>query len=303
MIRWAIQQKTKAFEKGENTSLLLDEFIFQNFRNVLGGRVYAFISGGAPILSEVFHFLRATVTPLFIQGYGLTETYSTGTVSWVGKQDPSSVGFAFVMTQFKLRKVNGMEYDPHANPPSGEVLLRGPSMFQGYYKNEELTKEVLDEDGWLATGDIGQLNSVGDLTIVDRVKMLIKLSQGEYISLTNLTDKYGETKNTSGVFVFADCYHDYPVAVVIPDEKSITNWKNQGIPNFKESQVAIQEVLNNLNEVHTRFKMTGIEKIRKVILDDEEFTIADGTLTPSMKPKFGSLKLKYENTLLALYDE
>ncbi|EAX86836.1 AMP-binding enzyme family protein [Trichomonas vaginalis G3] len=302
LIRGALKLKEDALFNDKPTSLLIDNFIFSKFREALGGKIRLIVSGGAPILPEVYNFLRAAITPNIIQGYGLTEISAAGCIQQINSKNPMTVGACAISTDMKLRKVEGMDYDPHAKNPSGEILFRGPSIFIRYHKDEALTKESL-QDGWFATGDIGIITSDGTVQIIDRVKQLVKLSQGEYISLTSLTDTYSNTKGVSGIYIYADGHHNHPIAVIVPTENQIKAWKEAGIDNFKESKIANDEMLKNLDELAKERNLRGFEKLPAIILDDVEFTIENGLLTPSQKPQLSKLKSKYEARLVELYDQ
>jgi long-chain acyl-CoA synthetase len=118
-----------------------------------------------------------------------------------------------------------------------------------------------------------------------------------------LNDTYSQSKGVLNIFVWADSLHDYPVAIVVPNAAQITSWKNAGISDFKKSKQADDDILANLLECHGTYKLTGFERIRKVLLDDVEFTIDNGLLTPSMKPNGSSLSKKFSAEISALYRE
>ena len=301
VIKSSIKLKTKQLAEGKPHSLMLDNLLFSKFRDALGGRIRLLVSGGAPILPEIYNFLRCTITPNILQGYGLTEICACGSMQEVNSKDPMAVGPVSIAIDVKFRRVEGLDYNPKANPPQGEILFRGPSVFKEYYKDPELTKEVLS-DGWFATGDIGVLTSDGSIKIIDRVKQLVKLSQGEYISLTNLNEAYSAAKGVANIYVYADSLHNHPVAIVIPDENKIKEWKAQGIEDCKTSEVANQEMVKSLEELAKERQLRGFEKLPAIILDTDEFTIENGLLTPSLKPQLSKLRAKYEYKLIELYD-
>lgn len=302
LIKGALKIKIDALINDKPTSFIIDNFLFAKFREALGGKIRFIVSGGAPILPDIYNFLRAAITPNIIQGYGLTEISAAGCIQQINSKNPMTVGACAIATDMKLRKVPGMDYDPKANPPSGEILFRGPSIFIRYHKNEEMTKEAL-KDGWFATGDIGVITSDGTVQIIDRVKQLVKLSQGEYISLTTLTDAYSNAKGVAFVYIYADSLHNHPIAVIIPTPAQIQQWKDAGIENFKESKIAHDEMIKNLEELAKTRNLRGFEKLPYVLLDDVEFTIDNGLLTPSQKPQLSKLKLKYEAKLIELYSQ
>ena len=303
IIYWAIDQKVKAMKENRPPSLLLDALLFSKFRAALGGRIRIIVSGGAPILKDIFEFFCAVVTPNVVQGYGLTETASSISVQEIPAMDPSTVGPATLATDFKLRPVPGTDYNPLGNPPTGELLVKGPPIFLGYYKQEELTKEAFTDDGWFITGDIVELTPEKHIKIIDRAKQLVKLSQGEYLSLTSLNDIYSMADILSFIFVYADPNHDQPIAVAVPKKEKIDEWNKQGITDIKNSEQVHKEIIESLQRVFDQRKLRGFERIRYVIVETFEPTVENGFLTPSMKPNLGRLRKEYEQQLLALYDK
>jgi long-chain acyl-CoA synthetase len=301
LVKWALALKRRQLYDRENVSLLLDGVVFRPFREALGGRVRLIVSGGAPILPDVYDFLIAAVSPNIVQGYGLTEVAASVAVSEVPQLGPCDNGAVSQTSKVKLVKVDGLNYDPRGSPMRGEVLVQGPHIFKGYYKDEELTRQVLDAEGWYRTGDIGGFTENGYLQIVDRAKQLVKLSQGEYLSLTALSDTYGATPGLKNVYVYADSHHDAPLAVVVPGPELVKQWELQGIGKFIGNAEAEAQVLALLNRTAQEQRLRGFERIARVLLDSEEFSVENGLLTPSMKPQWPSLKKKYEASLIELF--
>jgi long-chain acyl-CoA synthetase len=297
-IEKAISTKVNAVKSGKANSAIIDMIAFKPFFDFFGGRLRFIISGGAPILSDVYDFLRATITPNIIQGYGLTETCAGLAVQELPAYNPADTGSCGLATDIKLRRVDGLNYDPRGEVMAGELLVRGPCVFQGYYKAPELTKEVLSEDGWFATGDIVQITENNVLKIVDRAKQLVKLSQGEYLSVTSLNDVYSSADGVANIYIFADSHHDAPAAVVIPTKETLDSWKARGITEPKESNAAKKDILQNLTDCAQKNELRGFERVKAVVIDTEEFSIENGLLTPSMKPQWQSLRKKYEKVLI-----
>lgn len=302
-VKKSIDLKRNSLLNDRPQSLLLDALIFTPFRNSLGGRVRLIVSGGAPILPNVYELIRAALTPNIIQGYGLTEVSAAACVQQRNATKNSlAVGPISIIADLKFRRVPDMNYDPNLNPPSGEIMIRGPGIFKEYYKEPELTKSVMF-DGWFATGDIGKLLPDGTVQIIDRVKQLVKLSQGEYLSLTYVTDVYSKADGIEYIYVYADSTHNNPVAVIIPTRKIINAWKSKGINDFCKSPTCKNEILFHMNKTASEAKLRGFERISDILLDDTEFTVENGLLTPSQKPKISSMKEKYGSLLSQLYKD
>ncbi|RWW47259.1 hypothetical protein BHE74_00046761, partial [Ensete ventricosum] len=156
----------------------------------LGGRVRLIISGGAPLNPEIEEFLRVTSCAYLTQGYGLTETCGLSTVGFPDDMSlVGTVGVASTYSEVRLEEAPELGYDPLGTPSRGEICVRGKTLFSEYYKNPELTKEVMI-DGWFHTGDIGEMRSDGVLKIIDRKKNIFKLSQGEYVAVEYLEKIY-----------------------------------------------------------------------------------------------------------------
>lgn len=299
-IYWAFAQKVAAMHENRAQSLILDAVIFAKFREAVGGKLRVLISGGAPILPEIFDFFCAAVTPNVIQGYGMTEISSSIAVQEMPAMNPATVGPVTLATEFKLRPVEGTDYKPTNNPPTGELMVRGPTVFQGYYKSPDLTEEAFD-DGWFATGDVVQLVERNEIQIIDRAKQLVKLSQGEYLSMTTLNEEYAMADILSFIYVYANPKYDQPIAVVVPKKEYIEKWEAAGIKDIKTDREVHKEILQSLNKIYVERKLRGFEKIKFIIVDTFEPTVENGLLTPSMKPRLAALKKKYEPQLLELY--
>lgn len=303
LTQWAIRIKSKALLNSENYSMFLDYFIFSHFKEELGGRLRLIVVGGAPILPENYEFLRTIITPNIIQGYGLTEICAAGCITEIGEGNSASVGPVSIATDMKFRSVEGMYYDPKSAQPSGEILFRGTSLFSGYLNNQKATDEAFDGE-WFLTGDVGFLNSEGHVQIIDRVGQLVKLSHGDYISLSKLMELYQTTQGVEYIYVFADSHHSQPVAVVVPTVNCIEDWKGRGIKVFQSSQIAREEMLKKLDETAEKLKLRGFEKIYDIILEqgitaDDENDSSDHS---SLKPRLSQLRLKYEARLVELYN-
>ena len=303
LIYWAIDLKAKQAHENRGHSLLLDYLIFDKFKEALGGRMRLVVNGGAPIMQNVFDFIQATVTPNVLQGYGLTETSAGVAAQEIPVADPRTVGPVGLGCEIRVRAVPGTDYDAEGDTPSGELQVRGPIVFSGYYKMPELNKEAFDEEGFFNTGDVVTITDKNELLIIDRAKHLVKLSQGEYISLTSLNETYAFADACSFVYIYADSMHDLPIAMCVPKPELIEKWKAAGIQDITKDESVKKELLESLDRVFAKSKLRGFEKIKKILVETEEPTIENGLLTPSMKPQYAALKRKYEQRFLEIYDE
>ena len=240
---------------------------FSQIQAALGRNVKLLIAGGAPMKSELQNFMRIMCNAAFIQGYGLTESAAgTAVQIWTDLRN-DNIGILLPCTEAKIRSIPEMGY--YAKDFSGELYIRGATNFHGYYKNEEATKAVVDERGWFKTGDIFKLTQTKQLSIVGRVKELVKLSQGEYISLPKLQSVYSKTNGIKQIYIHAGRFSRYLTALVIMKKE-----------NENETE---EEIIKKLNDVATKEQLNGFERIKFVSKVKEEFTMENGMLTPSLK--------------------
>jgi len=186
-------------EKAQVTHGLYDCLVFKKFREILGGRVRVMVTGSAPIAKEVLNFLKIAFCVQIHEGYGQTECAAPASITWTHDSQSGHVGSPFPCLEMKLVDVPDMNYtsddkDAEGNPmPRGEVCYKGLSCFKGYYRQPDQTKEAIDSDGWVHTGDIGQFTPNGCLKIIDRKKNIFKLSQGEYIVPDKIEQKIAQS--------------------------------------------------------------------------------------------------------------
>lgn len=162
--------------------MIWDNVIFKKLKEILGGRVRLMASGGAPVSKEVINFMKICMVSPLIEGYGQTESTASGFSTDINDSTCGHVGGISASLEFKLVDVPEMNYtskdkDNEGNDyPRGEIYLRGHTIFRGYFKDEAKTKETIDEDGWLRTGDIAGILPNGGVKIIDRKKNIFKLS-------------------------------------------------------------------------------------------------------------------------------
>jgi len=166
-----------------------DKIVFKKTKALLGGNVRMMVTGSAPISADVLDFLKVCFCCPLIEGYGMTETSAGSCLT--NPEDPVAghVGGPVFNVKLRLKDIPEMNYLSTNNPPQGEVCFWGPSVMMGYFKNEEKTKESF-HDGWLLSGDVGQIQPNGSLRIIDRAKNIFKLSQGEYIAPEKIENIY-----------------------------------------------------------------------------------------------------------------
>ena len=256
--------------------LKIHEKIINFFCNILvrkkiqkqfGGNLQAFVSGGGALDKNIGEFLNAVGLPT-LQGYGLTETSPVVSCNLPGFIKVETVG-----PPFKTNKVKIAE--------DGEILVKGENVMLGYWKKQKETNEII-KNGWLHTGDIGEFDSSGNLKITDRKKDIIVNLGGDNISPTKVENHFCNHEKIKQCLVYGD-KKNYLVALIVVDKKD----KNDS---------TIGSIIDNLNK-----NLTLIEKVKKFILIEEEFTIENGLMTPTLKLKRKKIIEKYQQELEKLY--
>ncbi|KAF2145971.1 uncharacterized protein K452DRAFT_283264 [Aplosporella prunicola CBS 121167] len=280
-------------------------------------RTKTMVSGSAPIDPSLHQFLRAVFANNFVQGYGLTETYAVSSVQIKGDMTAGNCGASAPSGEFCLIDVPDMEYMTSDQPRArGEVLLRGPTRFREYFRNPEETAKSVDEEGWFHTGDIGEIDELGRLKIIDRRKNVLKLAQGEYISPERIENVYLASCGWLGTaYVHGDSHQAFLVGLfgIMPDQfapfaskilgKQVSATDVAALKQAAENSKVRQAALKELDKVGKKNKFNSYEKIRSLRLLIDPFTIENELLTPTLKLKRPQAAKKYRDLLDQCYEE
>ena len=263
-----------------------DRKLYQNVRNLFGGRIRQAVTGAAPISKEILEFFYACGVPV-MEGYGMTET---STVASSNRPD----AFRFGSVGKPLAGVEARIAD------DGELLLRGPNIFQGYFKNEEATREAL-ADGWLHTGDLGSIDEDGFIYITGRKKDIIITAGGKNITPANLENGLKQNRYISQAVVIGD-RRPYLVALITLDPEELPAFAEQhGLqPDevYKSEQMRA-EVRRAVDEVNSA--VGRVEQIKKFTILPQDLSQPTGELTPTLKVKRNVVNEKYAEEIEALY--
>lgn len=259
-------------------------------------RCHTMISGSAPLDPELHQFLRVCFGNNFAQGYGLTETYAIALCQLDGDMTTGNCGGVLPPNEICIRDVPDMEYLTTDKPyPRGELLIRGNTIFREYHKNPEETAKSVDADGWFGTGDVVSVDELGRFKIIDRVKNLFKLAQGEYVSPERIENKYlanlsylqsafvhGDSDKTALVGLFgieAEPFADFAGEIL----KKKINWQTD-IDVMREAckdQRIIDASQKQLDRIAKEFKFIGYEKVRAHYLYVDPFRVDNNLMTPT----------------------
>ena len=264
------------------TDRVLEKLVRDKVRGRFGGRLKALVSGGAPLNPDIGVFFTALGLRI-LQGYGQTESAPLISVNRAIKTKMHTVGPVVRDTEVRIAE-------------DGEILCRGELVMQGYWRDEEATRNTI-VDGWLHTGDIGSFDEDGQLMITDRKKDIIVNSGGDNVAPQKIEGVLCVEPEIGQAMVYGD-KHPHLVALIVPDDNWLAEWKRD--TGFHETdsefRAAITTAIDRVNA-----SLSNIEKVRHFLLADEAFSIDNGEMTPTMKVRRHVLKARYGDRLEALY--
>jgi len=270
-----------------------DHLVFGKLRERFGGRLRFFVSGSAALSAEVAEFFHAAGV-LILEGYGLTETSAGSFVNVPDRFRFGSVGHPVPGTQVRIAD-------------DGEVLVRGPGVMRGYHNLPEETAATLDEDGWLHTGDIGELDDGGFLRITDRKKDLIKTSGGKYVAPQSIEITFKAVCAWASEIVVYGEGRPYCTALVALDSEAITSWAaDNKLGQLSFAELAAHErvralIAGDVEEANRR--LPRWETIKRFAILPRELTVEEGDVTPSLKLKRRVVAARHRDLLESLYDD
>ena len=247
-------------------NIFCEKLVRRKIKNQFGGKLTAFVSGGGALDQKIGEFLNSIGLPT-LQGYGLTEASPVVSCNIPGKIKIETVGPPFKTNQVKIAE-------------DGEILVKGENIMLGYWNKKKETDEVI-KDGWLHTGDIGEITKEGNLKITDRKKEIIVNLGGDNISPSKIENLLCLNEKVKQSFVYGD-KKTYLVALIVSESNE----------NKKEIEIYLEDLNKTLSLV---------EKVKKFKLINEEFTIENGMLTPTLKLKRKKILEKYKEDLEKLY--
>ena len=318
----AIKIKMKDYmNTGLYKNILLDYLVFREVRKTLGGRLRFMLVGSAPIEGYILNFLRCALSVEIMEGYGQTEDVAGALLSNTCDPVTGQLGGPGYWSEIKLVDQPELGYtsknvDPDTGKPrpSGELCVRGPTLFKGYFKDEEKTKETIDKDGWLHSGDIAMIipEHGNCFKIVDRVKNIFKLQQGEYVSPEKIENIYSNCKYIEQIFVTGNSLKSYLVCIVYPKFGDVIEFlKNKGIEgvnkdnckNYFENEELKNDIINIMDKFGREKNLMGFELPKKVYLVKEPFSIENEIMTPTMKLRRHFAKKFFEKEIDKLYSD
>jgi len=259
------------------------DVLYDKTRAIFGGRLRQALSGAAPIAQEVIEFFHAAGVPV-LEGYGLTETTGVGTVNTISSFRPGSVGMPVPQVELRLAS-------------DGQIEMRGPHVFGGYWNNPAATAEVLSADGWFSTGDLGAVDDDGFVRITGRKKDIIVTAGGKNISPANLENDLRQSPWISHAVVYGD-RRPYPVALITLDADTVparAAASGVSVPS-PEVEALIASVVESVNA-----RYSHASQIKRFAILDQDLSLEAGELTPSLKIKRRVVADNHASVIESLY--
>ncbi|MEX0845653.1 MAG: long-chain fatty acid--CoA ligase [Balneolaceae bacterium] len=307
IFNWAVETGRR-YAEGERGLVTLqkkiaDKLVFDKLKQRTGGHVRLFVSGGAALPPEIDTFFQCAGMNI-LQGYGLTETSPVMAANKPGQEKVGAVGTVIPGVTVAIQslengkilaEISGEDYPTNLSSEAGEILCKGPNVMKGYWKNEEATKEMIDDDGWLHTGDVGKFDD-GFLKITDRIKHMIVNAGGKNIYPGPIEDLFKTSKWIDQIVVVGEG-QNFMAAIIVPDFEALDKFAKENGLDFADNEELIE-----LEQVQALYKkeirafsneLASHEKIRDFRLVANEFTVETGEITPTLKVKRRIIEDKY----------
>jgi len=262
--------------------------VFANVRAIFGGNLRQAVSGAAPIAPEILEFFYAAGVPV-LEGYGMTETATVATYSTVENHRFGTVGRALPGSEIKIAD-------------DGEVLIKGPNIFGGYYRNDDASFGAVIE-GWLHTGDLGEMDADGYLKIVGRKKDIIITAGGKNLTPANIENDLKQSRWISQAVMHGD-RRPYPVVLITLDEDEIAQFAQErtlpgAIADLSRHPDVLELVQAEVDRANSRYAQ--VEQVKKFVILDHDLSQETGELTPTLKVKRNVVNDKYADLFDSLY--
>ncbi|CAL9294198.1 MULTISPECIES: AMP-dependent synthetase/ligase [Streptomyces] len=271
---------------------LADKLVYAKIREAFGGRLRACVSGSAALAPEIGYFFSGAGIHI-LEGYGLTESSAASFVNPGEAYRTGTVGKPLPGTEVRIAE-------------DGEILLRGPGIMQGYHNLPDKTAEVLEEDGWFHTGDIGELSADGYLRITDRKKDLIKTSGGKYIAPAEVEGQFKAVCPYVSNILVHGADRNYCTALIALDEQSITAWAAEnGLEGKPYAEIVAAPVTVEMVDGYVKQLNEGLQRwqtIKKFRLLPRDLDVEHGEITPSLKLKRPVVEREYKHLIEEMYE-
>lgn len=294
-----LETKRKNYEKDLDLHhWYYDSLVFGKVKEKFGGKLRCIISGSAPLPADICRDIKLLLSCPLLEGYGMTELTGASSATSINDHTNLNVGGIIRVMKLKLVDKNELNYNSKTEfegypAPTGEICYYGPCVFRGYFRDPVNTAETIDKEGWLHTGDVGRIDNLNKgLKIIDRVKEIFKLSQGEYIAPSKLESLYIKSSYISQVCIYGNSEKAFIIAICVINKTNVAEFlvqsgviedKKDELGPYLENEKLQQAVKDSFEQIAKQNKLTSLEKPMKYILTNEDFTVQNEMLTPSMK--------------------
>ena len=308
----AYYTKLENYKKyGIITHLIYDKLVFAKIRAMFGNKLKTVLCASAPMPKELADDFKVFLSIPIIEGLGMTEL--SGSAFCTNYHDLNNFTAGGVTSGVKMiiKSVPDLGYTiddmiDGINCPAGEICLKGPLIFNGYYKNDLENSKAFDEDGYFHTGDVGRIFPYygNGLKIVDRVKEIFKLSQGEYIIPAKLESVYVKSNYIQQIMIYGNSTMNYILAIICPDKQHCArelDITEEELIKDEENPKLKKIILNDLDRLAIEANFNGLEKVKFILLTFEGFTIQNECMTPTMKIVRKKVEIRYKNRIEKLF--
>ena len=308
----AYHTKLENYRKyGIITHAIYDKIIFKKIKGMFGSKLKTVLCASAPMPKELADDFKVFLSVPIIEGLGMTELAGSAFCTNYHDLTNYTAGGVTGGARMIIKSVPDLGYTiddviDGVNCPAGEICLKGPLIFKGYYKNDKENEKAFDEDGYFHTGDVGRIfpNYGNGLKIVDRVKEIFKLSQGEYIIPAKLESVYAKSTYVSQIMIYGNSSMNNIIAIICPEKKHCAEALGISVEELEkdeENEKLKKLLVDDLLILATDAHFNGLEKVKYVIITFEGFTVENTCMTPTMKIVRKKVELRFKNRIDDLY--
>ena len=316
LIERALRVKREKFmEKGEITDVFYDSFVLNKIHAEFGGKWRFIITGSAPLAIDLGIDIKMIFSCPIIEGYGMTELGGACHCTHFSDTINGFVGGPVSTAKVKLVDVPELNYTKNTmtngvKTPCGEICVKGPLVFSGYFCDKENTNKMIDKDGWVHTGDVGMVSTDQvKFKVIDRIKEIFKLVQGEYIAPSKLEMIYSKSEYISQICIYGQSVKTYIIAILTVKKPEVTRFlkeKNilkdgEKVEDHYENKDLLDEIKRSLDKLASANNFNSLEKVSKIIISKVEFTIDNELLTPTAKLVRRKIELMYKAEIDKIY--
>ena len=308
----AYHTKLENYKKyGIITHAIYDQLVFKKIRAMFGNKLKTVLCASAPMPKELADDFKVFLSIPIIEGLGMTELSGSAFCTNYHDLTNFTAGGVTGGVRMIIKSVPDLGYTiddviDGINCPAGEICLKGPLIFDGYYKNDEENEKAFDKEGYFHTGDVGRIfpNLGNGLKIVDRVKEIFKLSQGEYIIPAKLESVYSKSSFIQQIMIYGNSSMNNIIAIICPEKKHCAEALDISVEELvknEENEQLKKLLINDLSKLATEAKFNGLEKVKYVLITFEGFTVNNSCMTPTMKIVRKKVELRFKDRIDKIY--